>query len=274
MFRVFFGMKNVPFSRKVPPEMLYESPAMAESLGRMKYVSKEKLFGVVTGDAGCGKSTLVRRLVAELPREKYIVLYLSDSKLTPKWLYNGLIQQLGGTQKFYRGDAKLELQKELELIRGLQNKNVVCILDEAHLLDKETLEELRFFLNTKIDSESPLALILVGQTELRTDKLRLQRYAAIRQRIDMNCILPHLDRAETEKYIRSHLAYAGGSQDIFTSRAVDEIYRASTGIPRVINRICEKGLMYAFQQQKRLIDDHMVLFVVEDEMLKEGGAAK
>lgn len=274
MFRVFFGMKNVPFSRKVPPEMLYESPAMAESLGRMKYVSKEKLFGVVTGDAGCGKSTLVRRLVAELPREKYIVLYLSDSKLTPKWLYNGLIQQLGGTQKFYRGDAKLELQKELELIRGLQNKNVVCILDEAHLLDKETLEELRFFLNTKIDSESPLALILVGQTELRTDKLRLQRYAAIRQRIDMNCILPHLDRAETEKYICSHLAYAGGSQDIFTSRAVDEIYRASTGIPRVINRICEKGLMYAFQQQKRLIDDHMVLFVVEDEMLKEGGAAK
>ena len=145
MYRDFFGMENIPFSRNVPPEMLYESPAMAEALGRMKYVSKEKLFAVVTADAGCGKSTLIRRLVSELPREKYIVLYLSDSKLTPKWLYNGLIQQLGGTQKFYRGDAKLELQKEIELIRGLQNKNVVCILDEAHLLDKETLEELRFF---------------------------------------------------------------------------------------------------------------------------------
>ena len=224
----------------------------------------------MTADAGCGKSTLVRRLVNELPKEEYIVLYLSDSKLTPKWLYNGLIQQLGGTQKYYRGYAKLELQKEIELIRGLQNKNVVCILDEAHLIDKETLEELRFFLNTKIDSESPLALILVGQTELRTEKLRLQRYAAIRQRIDMNCILPHLDRAETEKYIEAHLTYAGGSRDIFTSRALDEIYRNSTGIPRVINRICEKSLMYAFQQQKRLIDDHMVLYVVEDEMLGEG----
>lgn len=180
-----------------------------------------------------------------------------------------MIQQIGGTQKFYRGDAKLELQKEIELIRGLQNKKVVCILDEAHLLDKDTLEELRFFLNTKIDSESPLALILVGQTELRTDKLNLQRYSAIRQRIDINCVLPHLDRAETERYITSHLAYASGSQEIFTSRAVDEIYRSSTGIPRTINRICEKSLMYAFQQQKRLIDDHMVLYVVEDEMLKE-----
>ena len=267
MYKEFFGMAHLPFSRKIPPEELYASQAMEECLGRMKYVSAEQLFAVVTSDPGCGKSTLIRRLIHELPGELY--LYLSDSKLTPKWLYNGLIQQIGDTQKFYRGDAKLELQKEIELIRGLQNKKVVCILDEAHLLDKETLEELRFFLNTKIDSESPLALILVGQTELRTDKLNLQRYSAIRQRIDINCVLPHLDRAETERYIASHLAYAGGSQEIFTSRALDEIYRSSTGIPRTINRICEKSLMYAFQQQKRLIDDHMVLYVVEDEMLKE-----
>lgn len=269
MYKEFFGMTNLPFSRRVPPEKLYASQAMEECLGRMKYVSSEQLFAVVTSDPGCGKSTLIRRLIHELPSDKYICLYLSDSKLRPKWLYNGLIQQLGGNQKFYRGDAKLELQKEIELIRGLQNKKVVCILDEAHLLDRETLEELRFFLNTKIDSESPLALILVGQTELRTDKLNLQRYTAIRQRIDINCFLPHLDRSEMERYIASHLAYAGGSQEIFTARALDEIYHASTGIPRSVNRICEKSLMYAYQQQKRLIDDHMVLYVVEDEMLKE-----
>lgn len=269
MYREYFGMTNLPFSRKVPPEKLYSSQAMEECLGRMKYVSGEQLFAVVTSDPGCGKSTLIRRLIHELPREQYICLYLSDSKLTPKWLYNGLIQQLGGTQKFYRGDAKLELQKEIEMIRGLQNKKVVCILDEAHLLAKETLEELRFFLNTKFDSESPLALILVGQTELRKDKLNLQAYAAIRQRIDINCDLPHLDRAETESYIISHLNYAGCTREVFTARAIDEIYSISTGIPRSINRICEKSLMYAFQQEKRLIDDHMVLFVAEGEMLKE-----
>lgn len=272
MYKEFFGMKNLPFSRRIAPQFLYTSPAMEECLGRMKYVSEEQLFMVMTSDSGCGKSTMIRRLIHELPADKYMSLYLSDSKLTPKWLYNGLIQQLGGTQKFYRGDAKLELQKEIELIRGLRNKKVVCILDEAHLLDKETLEELRFFLNTKIDSESPLALILVGQTELRTEKLNLQRYAAIRQRIDMNCVLPHLDRSETEKYVSSHLNYAGASGEIFTSRALDEIYRSSTGIPRVINRICEKSLMYAFQQRRRLIDDHMVLYVIEDEMLGEGSA--
>lgn len=273
MYRDFFGMSNRPFSRNVPPEMLYASHGMDECVGRIKYAAREQLFAVVTSDPGCGKSTVVRRVIHELPREEYICLYLSDSKLTPKWLYNGLLQQIGGAQKYYRGYAKLELQKEIELIRGMQNKKVVCILDEAHLLDKETLEELRFFLNTKIDSESPLALILVGQTELRTDKLNLQRYAAIRQRIDMNCVLPHLDRAETEAYIASHLSYAGGTREIFTSRALDEIHHSSTGIPRTINRICEKSLMYAFQQQKRLIDDHMVRYVVEDEMLNERSAS-
>ena len=111
-----------------------------------------------------------------------------------------------------------------------------------------------------------MALILAGQTEL-WDKLRLQRYAAVRQRIDINCVLPHFDRTETERYILSHLVYAGGRQDIFTDRALDDIYKESTGISRRINRICEKSLMYASQQGKRLIDEHLVRYIIEHEML-------
>lgn len=158
---------------------------------------------------------------------------------------------------------------QIEIIRGVQHKKVICILDEAHLLEKETIEEFRFLLNYRFDSMGPMALVLVGQTEL-WDKLKLQRYAAVRQRIDINCVLPHLDRSETEQYIQSHLKYAGGRQDLFTDRAIDDIYRKSTGIPRSINRICEKCLMYAFQQNKHLIDEHMVRFVIEHEMLKGG----
>lgn len=81
------------------------------------------------------------------------------------------------------------------------------------------------------------------------DKLCLQRYAAVRQRIDINCVLSHLNRAETGKYIQSHLAYAGGKQDIFIDHALDDIYKESTGTPIQINRICEKILMYASQQE-------------------------
>lgn len=266
MYEQFFEMNNTPFARNVPVESLYESSMISETLGRLTYVADRQLFAVVTADAGCGKSTLIRKFVNSLSKEEYIFLYLSDSKLTPRWFYKGMLDQLGIESKFYRGDAKRQLQKEVEIIRGVRGKKVVCILDEAHLLEKETIEEFRFLLNYRFDSLSPMALVLVGQTEL-WDKLKLQRYAAVRQRIDINCVIPHLDRAETERYINAHLDYAGGRQDIFTDKAIDEIYKESTGIPRRINRLCEGSLMYASQQNKRLIDEHQVHFIIEHEML-------
>ena len=79
--------------------------------------------------------------------------------------------------------------------------------------------------------------------------------------------LPPLDRSETEQYIASHMDYSGCTQKVFTAKALDEIYKASAGIPRMVNRICEKALMYAFQNQKRLIDDYMIKFIIEHEML-------
>lgn len=246
MYEKFYHMTHTPFSRKVPPEALYESKAMTDCLGRLAYVADRQLFAVVTADAGCGKSTLIRKFSASLSKEKYIFLYLSDSKLTPRWFYKGLLDQLGLESKFYRGDAKRQLQKE-------------------------TIEEFRFLLNYRFDSESPMALVLVGQSELWEDKLRLKRYDAVRQRIDINCVLPHLDRAETEKYIQSHLTYAGIiDRELFSRRAMDEIFRLSCGIPRLINRICEKSLMYGCQQNLRIIDDQDVIYVSEHEMLRGG----
>lgn len=267
MYESFFSMKYTPFVRDIPADKLYESPSFRETLGRLCYVADRQMFAVVTADSGCGKSTLIRRFYSELPKEEYIILYLSDSKLTPRWFYKGLLDQLGLEAKFYRGDSKRQLQQQIEIIHGVQHKKVVCVLDEAHLLEKETLEEFRFLLNYRFDSVSPMAVVLVGQTELWDQKLKLQRYAAIRQRIDMYCTLPHLDRSETEKYIRSHLDYSGCEREIFTSKAYDEIYRISAGILRVINRVCEKALMYAYQQQKQLIDDYMIKYVSEHEMI-------
>ncbi|MCI6639148.1 MAG: type II secretory pathway protein [Bilifractor sp.] len=113
-----------------------------------------------------------------------------------------------------------------------------------------------------------MSVVLVGQTELWDQKLRLQLYAAIEQRIDTVITLNRLDRADTAKYMAVHLAYAGGKQDIFTSDAEDQIYKVSSGIPRMINRICGKALMYAYQQQKRLIDGHMVRYVADHEMVR------
>lgn len=145
-------------------------------------------------------------------------------------------------------------------MRGVHGLNPVVIVDEAHLLDKEMFEEIRFLLNFKMDSESPLALILVGQTEI-WEKLRKQVYTAVVQRLDLRCHLAHLDQA-----IPSPTSYAGSASDIFSDDAVQEGFRYSSGSPRLINKACVHCLMYSAERQKKIIDAHIVRYVVEKEL--------
>jgi len=121
-----------------------------------------------------------------------------------------MLEQLGCESKFYRGDAKRQLHLKIELMCGIHRLQLVVVVDEAHLLDREMLEEVRFLLNFKMDAQSPMALILVGQNEL-WDRLNLQAYAAIRQRIDLQCKLQHYDRAQTGEYIRRQMTFASQS---------------------------------------------------------------
>lgn len=265
MFESFYQFTHTPFSRDIPTDQLYRAVNLDEVLGRLMYAAERQLFAVVTGDCGTGKTTTIRRFTEQLDDTKYKILYLSDSKLTPRHFYKGLLEQLGSEAKFYRGDAKRQLHREIELMRGMYQLHPVVIVDESHLLDKEMLEEVRFLLNAKMDAQSPMALILVGQSEL-WDKLRLQSYAAIRQRIDLQCKLMHYDRAQVGEYVARHLAYAGAQHEIFSDGAVDDIYRISGGCARIINKVCTHCLLYGSQNERRIIDDHMVKLVSESEL--------
>lgn len=265
MFETFYSLSHTPFSRDIPTQELYASGMLEETVGRLEYAAKRQLFAVVTGDCGTGKTTTIRRFKESLDTAKFTVLYLADSKLTPRHFYKGLLEQLGCESKFYRGDAKRQLHREIELMRGIHRLQPVVIVDEAHLLDREMLEEVRFLLNFKMDAESPMALILVGQSEL-WDRLGLQAYAAIRQRIDLQCRLVHFDRAQADEYMKRHLAYAGATQDIFSDGAVNEIFRYSSGAARLINKVCTHCLLYGAQNGRRIIDDHMVKLVIQGEL--------
>lgn len=265
MYEAFFEMKHTPFVNGIPVEKLYQSSMLDETLARLEFVAEKRLFAVITSDVGCGKTTAIRKFTSSLPSDQYQVLYLSDSKLTPRWFYKGLLDQLGVEAKFYRGDAKRQLHNQLQVIRGIHGKTVVTIVDEAHLLDREMIEEIRFLLNYKMDSSNPMALILVGQNEL-WEKLKLQRYAAVRQRLDIKCEIPQYDRSQSGEYITQQLHYAEGSLDIFTDKAVDEIYKYSAGAPRAINKVCTHALMFASQRAKKLIDDHMIKTVIDLEL--------
>jgi type II secretory pathway predicted ATPase ExeA len=265
MYEEFFEMKQTPFVNTIPVSALHLSEAHREILGRLSYVAQGNRFAVVTASVGVGKSTLIRKFAGSLSPEKFTVLYLSDSQLTPRWFYKGLLYQLGIEAKFYRGDAKRQLQKQLKLIREIHNRNVLVVVDEAHLMDRETFEEVRFVLNTEMDSSSPMALVLVGQNEL-WDKLRMQLYAAIRGRIDIKCELPAMDRSELSAYMKAHLSYAGGKDEIFTDYALNELHKYSAGSARAVNKAATHCLMYAAQRAKKLIDDTMVKTVIEAEL--------
>lgn len=149
MFESFYGLSCSPFSRDVPTKELYESDILEETLGRLEFAAERQWFAVITGDCGTGKTTTIRRFTEVLDPSKYKVLYLSDSKLTPRHFYKGLLEQLGCESKFYRGDAKRQLHREIELMRGIHRLQPVVVIDEAHLLDREMLEEVRFLLNFK-----------------------------------------------------------------------------------------------------------------------------
>lgn len=265
MFERFYELTSTPFARDIPTKELYPSIALEETLSRLEYAAERQLFAVLTGDCGIGKTTTIRKFKDMLDPSKFMIMYLADSKLTPRHFYKGLLEQLGCESKFYRGDAKRQLHREIELLRGIQRLQPVVICDEAHLLDREMLEEVRFLLNVKLDSQSPMALILVGQSEL-WDKLQLQAYAAIRQRIDIQCKLQYFDRSQVEQYVQRHMSYAGASRDIFSEAAIDEIYKFSSGAARLINKVCSHCLFYGAQNGRRIIDDHMVKLVVEGEL--------
>ncbi len=265
MYETFYGCQKTPFSRTISAKDLYTPPTLEEVGGRLNYAAQLQLFTVFTGEAGTGKTTALRWFKEQLPASEYQVFYLSDSKLTPRHFYKGLLEQIGCEARFYRGDAKRQLHQEVELLRGLHHMKPVVIVDEAHLLDREMLEEIRFLLNCQMDSISPMTLILAGQPELWS-RLKLQRFSAIRQRIDMICRLDPLDRSQTEAYMRKHLAASGTDREIFSEKALDAIFAYSSGIARLINKAATHCLLYGAQSQKSIIDDHMVNLVVSGEM--------
>lgn len=264
MFEAFFNLTKTPFSRDIPEDALFNTPQLNELQGRLTSTASKRLFLVVTGDSGSGKTTAVRKFVSSLDTNRYIPFYISDSDLTPRNFYFEILNQIGVKPHFYRGDAKRQMIREFTSI--VESKHVpLVIIDEAHLCKMEMLTEVRFLLNFKMDSYNPMGLILVGQSEIR-EILKKQVYEAISQRIDLRCHIPPFDRLQTGDYIKKHLEYAGESREIFTDRAIDTIFDFSGGLPRKINRVATTSLMHASQIEKRIIDDHMVSLIIEGEL--------
>jgi type II secretory pathway predicted ATPase ExeA len=266
LFEEFYSLANTPFTRDIPVESLFNSTTVEEVISRLEFVAERQQFALVVGECGAGKTTIIRKFQAVLNPQKYKLLYVSDSQMTPRNFYKILLEQFGVAAHYYRSDAKRQLHKEIELLKSVHGIKPVVVTDESHLFKREMLEEIRFTLNYIYDSVSPMSLILVGQNEL-IDTLKKQPYQAIRQRVDIKCEIPSYDRAQVSQYIECHMAYAGAVSDVFSDSAIDSIYKYSTGSARMVNKVCTACLNFGAQSRRKIIDDHMVKQIIEQEMI-------
>jgi type II secretory pathway predicted ATPase ExeA len=250
----FYGMSHVPFTREIDPEQLFVSTSHREASARLEYAVQNRLACMLTGEAGMGKTTMARSFARQLDTARYAYEYICDSALTPKSFYRDVLERFGIGASNRPTEAKRQYQTLLLDLYEQDKKTIVLVLDEAHRLSEAMLQELRFILNFREDSMSPLALILVGQPSLR-NQLKARQMDAIDQRIQVRYQVQGLSENETRMYVQHQVKASGTDQAIFSEEALQAIHQFSHGIPRKINTLCSQALLDAYVQGHKIVGE-------------------
>jgi type II secretory pathway predicted ATPase ExeA len=268
MYKSFFNLARNPFELTPDPAFLFPTKRHNEALASLYYgVRRHKGFVVLTGEVGTGKTLLLRCLLQLFEQSKDIAYaYLFNSRLSPTEFLQYIVSDFGLPAS---GKNKSELLLELGncvASRGLKNLTTVLIVDEAHHLSTELLEEVRLLTNLETANEKLLQILLVGQPELekKLDSVSLRQ---LKQRIALRSQLEPLDPEETKAYVerRLHLAGANSSATpLFSAQTIAAVYRHSRGVPRLINTICENALVAAYAGEMRSVTPDIIDSIAED----------
>jgi type II secretory pathway predicted ATPase ExeA len=252
--RSHWGFTRTPFSKDLAPSMLHRHPGHAEAVARIAWCVDEAAIGVITGDVGAGKTVAVRAALADLDASRHTVIYLGNPAIGARGLYTAIVTRLGGVARFHKAALIPQTTDALAAEVLERGRRVVLVVDEAHLLAADQLEELRLLTNAEMDSTSPFALVLVGQPTLR-QRLRLGAFAALDQRVALRYSLPAMTQDDTGDYLAHHLRLAGRSDTLFSDDAVGRIHKASRGLPRAVNNLAVQALIAAYAAGASIVDD-------------------
>ncbi len=289
MYQQFFGFQVMPFNITPDPRFLYLSPTHQDALAHLRYGLAQKAgFVVLTGEVGCGKTTLCRAFLNELDSGRTDTALILNPRLTERELLAAILRELGelpedatrGTLTLDSADLTGRLNSAL--LRRIQaGKDIVLIIDEAQNLSFEVMEQLRLLSNLETDTQKLLQIILIGQPELKA-RLAEKRLRQLRQRILVFYELRPLRYAQVRAYIQHRLALATQTREqaavstetksspsvapasavasapsvpVFTAAALRYLYHRSRGIPRLVNTLCDKALLSAY-----IRDSHEVTF--------------
>lgn len=259
----YWGLTQTPFRRELPLQDFFPSAQFTELTARLHLMVEDRLFGVVTGEVGSGKSSAVRYVVQQLDPVRHPVFYLAESQLSPFDFYSQILDGAGVTAAFQRSHARRQFVALMTDLFQHQHQVPVIIIDEGQGLPPRMVQELRFILNTMLDAVTPFACIVVGQPELRAT-LRLKAFEAIYQRVGLRFHLTGLNEADTAGYVMHQLRQAGVTQPLFTPSALKLLATQSRGLPRVINHLATGALWDAESQGLHLVDEPQMQRAISD----------
>jgi type II secretory pathway predicted ATPase ExeA len=182
------------------------------------------------------------------------VIYLGNPAIGARGLYAAIVSALGGVPRFHKASLIPQAADALAAEENERGKRVVVVVDEAHILAADQLEELRLLLNADMDSHSAFACLLVGQPTLRR-RIKLGTFAALEQRIALRFAMPAMTAVETSAYVAHHLALAGRTDTLFSDDATALIHQVARGLPRAVNNLALQALVAAYAAKKGIVDE-------------------
>ena len=272
MYNAFFGFKQSPFNMSPDPSFLFRSSQHEEALANLIYgVQSRKGFIVLTGEVGTGKTTMLECLRDFLNSQQVAFASLFNSRLTVSQFFELLAYDLDlRCDRLSKTEVLLALNGML-VERGAMGRTTVLIVDEAHNLEWDVLEEIRLLGNMENRRGKLLQIVLAGQQELDR-KLDAPEFRQLKQRIALRCNLRGFDLQETVAYINSRMARAGvPDQALLSPEVMEEIHVRAQGIPRLINSICDNLLLTAFAMETRETNLEMLDEVTADMRLEYRG---
>jgi general secretion pathway protein A len=273
IYNPYFGFSENPFNISPDPEFLYRSPQHEEALANLIYgVRSRKGFIVLTGEVGTGKTTMLECLRDYLDTMRTEFAFIFNSRLNPDQFFEMMAFDFDlECDRKSKTDVLFALNSLL-IAQAEKGRTCVLLVDEAHNLEWEVLEEIRLLGNLENRGGKLLQIILAGQPELDR-KLDAPNLRNLKQRIVLRCNLNPLEPEEAIGYIETRLARAGmPEQTVFSAELLEEIYKRSRGIPRVINLICDNLLVTAFAMERKTCTVEMLDEVCQDLRLEWPGS--
>lgn len=265
MYQEHFGLHEIPFSLTPDTSFFFNHPSHRQALNVVMVALRAgEGFVKITGEVGTGKTLLCRKLLNGL-QEEFVTAYLPNPLLKPLELYRAVTTELAiDTSPAVPMQKLLELLSENLIELGRQGRQVVLILDEVQAMPTESLEAIRLLSNLETEKRKLLQIVLFAQPELdvRLDQPALRQ---LRQRICFSCCLDSLESGAVGAYVSHRMLVAGYRQgQLFTPRAIDCLYRASRGIPRLVNMLCHKALLAAYGKGDHVIEPKHIRAAARD----------